>query len=133
LQPTDQEKPERRPEIQQPDALVNGGGEPALHFRLWRYAIRLSRSCGDRFWGGISAPGLSDGAFMIQRCSVSVVLGNNAPAIVARPPTWLRSGPTLPCATPAIVWQPMQALRRKTRSPASAGEPFAGVAGAARC
>ena len=36
LQPTDQEKAERRPEIEQPDAFMIGGGQPALHFKLWR-------------------------------------------------------------------------------------------------
>src|SRR5438093_572987 len=33
---TDQQKPERRPEIEQADPLVVGGRQPGLHFRLWR-------------------------------------------------------------------------------------------------
>jgi len=31
-----QEKAECCPEIEEPDTLVVGGGQPALHFKLWR-------------------------------------------------------------------------------------------------
>jgi hypothetical protein len=34
--PPDQEKAERRPEVEQADPLVIGGRQPALHFKLWR-------------------------------------------------------------------------------------------------
>ena len=43
------------------------------------------------------------------------------PAICGFEPTWLRSGPTVPCESPATVWQVGQALLWNTPRPGPAG------------
>src|SRR5690242_19690761 len=141
LDPADQEEPERRPEVEQPDPLVIGGGEPGLeangatHLRLPRYATRAAMSASVRggFMRVMRTPGLSDGASAIQLARCAESFGNRPAATVVRLPRWVRFGPMIPGETPWIVWQPMHAERENTAFPCSARLAFGGVAGPPFC
>src|SRR5262249_14090233 len=135
----DQEEGERAHPIEDADPLVIDGGEPREHsccrgdreagsgrgwaaiersrlhsrrhhFNPLRYAATALACSSVRPRSGIFAPGLSRCGSCTHAATLSDVFGHMPAASVARPPKWLRFGPSTPDETPAIVWQPTHAL-----------------------
>src|SRR5262249_14679060 len=90
------------------------------HFNPVRYAATALACSSVRPRSGIFAPGLSRCGSCTHAATLSDVFGHMPGASAARPPKWLRFGPSTPDETPAIVWQLTHALFVKMALPSAA-------------